>query len=117
VLIQYEVAFGQKVNFAKTDAVFNKGVNPEWWNAITLCLDIREVLSYDKYLGLPTMIGRSGKKPFLFVIDRIKKRVAGWMGKLMSWARMEVLIKAVAQAIPTNDMSIFKFPADLCHSI
>ena len=39
------------------------------------------------------------------------------MGKLMSWACREVLIKAVAQAIPPYAMSVFKFSTDLCHSI
>jgi len=71
-LHKYEAASGQKINFAKTDVSFSKGVQPERRNQIAICLDIREVLSHDKYLGLPTHIGRSKKQPFLFVVDRIK---------------------------------------------
>jgi len=40
---------------------------------ITHCFDIRKVLSHDEHLGLPTVVGRSKQKPFLFIVDRIKK--------------------------------------------
>lgn len=39
------------------------------------------------------------------------------MDRLVSWASQEVLIKVVAQAIPTYAMSVFKLPKELCHSI
>ena len=84
---------------------------------ITTSLDIREVLSHEKYFGLPTTIGRSKKKPFLFIFDRIKKRLSSWMERLVSWAGRKVLIKAVAQAIPTYSMSVFKFSQELCNNI
>jgi len=78
---------------------------------------MREVLSHEQYIGLPTMVGRSRKKPFLFIKDKIGKRLSNWMDKLLSWAGREVLIKAVAQAIPTYAMSVFKLPSNLCHAI
>ena len=53
----------------------------------------------------------------MFIVDRLKKRPSTWMGRLASWAGREVLIKAVAQAIPTYSMSVFKLPSDLCHTI
>ena len=75
------------------------------------------MLPHEKYLGLPTFVSRSRKKPFLFVVDCVKKRISGWMEKLASWAGREVLIKVIAQAIPTYAMSVFKFIKDLCNSI
>jgi len=84
---------------------------------ITTSLYIREVLSHEKYLGLPTIVGRSKKKSFLFILDHIKRRLSSWMERLVLWAGREGLIKIVAQAIPTYAMSIFKFSQGLCNNI
>jgi len=61
------------MNFAKTDAVFSKGVSIKQRNQITLYLDIKEVLSHDKYFSAPTFVGRSRKKLLLFLVDHINK--------------------------------------------
>ena len=45
------------------------------------------------------------------------KKLQAWEGKLLSQAGREVLIKAVAQALPTYTMSCFKLPIGLCHEI
>jgi len=58
---------------------------------------MREVLSHEKYLGLPTYIKRSNKISFAFIKDRMAKRTKGWMGKILSWASREILVKAIAQ--------------------
>ena len=105
------------MNLAKTHVIFSRGVKCDRRTRITHLLDIREILSYDKYLGLPTFVGRSRQKPFLFIVDRIKKRLSNWMDRLVSWASRKVLIKAVAQAILTYAMSLFKLPTNLCHVI
>ena len=43
--------------------------------------------------------------------------LAGWKEKLLSKAGKEVLIKGVAQAVPTYTMSCFKLPDSLCHDL
>ena len=70
-----------------------------------------------KYLGLPFMVGRSKNNSFLSLKDRIWKRIQGWKEKLLSKGGKEVLIKAVAQAIPTYFMACFKIPTVLCKEI
>jgi len=117
ILHKYELASRQTINFAKTNVVYSKGVSAECRNQITLCLDIREVLLRDKYLGAPTLVSQSRKKPSLFLIDRLENRLSGYMDRLASSVGREVLIKVVAQAIPTYIMSLFKLPKELCHTI
>jgi hypothetical protein len=49
--------------------------------------------------------------------DCVWKRVQGWMEQSLSAAGKEVLIKAVAQAIPTYSMSCFKLSRGLCKHV
>ena len=57
------------------------------------------------------------KKAFEHLKDRIWKRIQGWKEKMLSNAGKEVLIKAVAQAIPTYAMSCFEITKELCDDI
>ena len=70
-----------------------------------------------KYLGLPLMIGRSMKQIFNEVRERVGKKMTGWKEKLLSIGGREILIKAVAQAIPTYTMGCFLLLKGLCEDI
>ena len=50
----------------------------------------------NKYLGLPSIIGRSKKEVFAEVKERVGKKLAGCKEKMLSMGGKEVLIKAVA---------------------
>ena len=65
---------------------------------------------FKSYLGLPTLVGRTKYHTFSYLTDRIWKKLQGWKGKMLSKAGKEVLIKAVAQSIPTYTMSVFQIP-------
>ena len=65
-------------------------------------------------MGLPSLVGRNKKNTFKEVKEKLAKKLAGWKEKLLSKAGKEVLIKAIAQAIPTYTMSCFKIPDSLC---
>ena len=70
-----------------------------------------------KYLGLPSIIGRSKKQIFAKIRENVGKKLAGWKGKLLSMGGKEILIKAVAQAIPSYTMSCFLLPMSLCEDL
>ena len=71
----------------------------------------------EKYLSLPVYVGQSKKKAFEYLKDKIWARIQGWIEKLLSKAGKEVLIKAVAQVIPTYAMSCFYLTKSFCEEI
>lgn len=56
---------------------------------------------HEKYLGFPTMTGRNKKLLFKRVQERLDAHLCGWQSKFLSKAGKVVLVKAVAQAIPS----------------
>ena len=78
---------------------------------------MRQVDSHNKYLGLPTMVGRSKKVMFETLMDRIWKKLQGWKEKLLSRAGKEILLKSVTQAIPTYLMGVYKLPCPVIEKI
>ena len=71
------------------------------------------IQQYEKYLGLLALVGRAKKQSFIYIKERVWKKLQGWKKKLLSQAGREVLIKAVIQAISTYATSCFKLPKGL----
>ncbi|XP_057438067.1 uncharacterized protein LOC130730153 [Lotus japonicus] len=114
---RYEEASGQRVNFDKTELSFSQNVPEQLCTQIRNRMEVKVVDSHDKYLGLPTVIGRSKKAVFLKVQERMVKKLKGWKEKFLSRAGKEVLLKSVAQAIPIYLMSCFRLPENVCSSM
>lgn len=117
IISLYEKASGQNVNYSKTEITFSKGVSIHMRENIMNMLGAREVAKHDKYLGLPTLIGRLKKLIFTCLKDRIWKKIQGWKENFLSRPGKEVLIKAIVQAIPTYMMSIFRIPDGIIDDI
>ncbi|XP_021766307.1 uncharacterized protein LOC110730792 [Chenopodium quinoa] len=91
----YEAASGHKINYDKLEVSFSKGVCVRKQEELVDLLKMKPVMKHEKYLGTPTVIGRSKRMVFAALKDRIWKKLQGYNGKLLSRARKEVLIKAV----------------------
>lgn len=78
---------------------------------------MKEVDKFKSYLGLPTLIGRGKYHTFSFLKDMVWKKMQGWKGRLLSRVGKEVLIKTVAQSIPTYAMRVFQLPRKLCSEL
>jgi hypothetical protein len=71
ILATYEVASGQSINLLKSKLFCSRNVQTPLQNYIANILGVQQVLGTGKYLGLPSMIGRSRKATFSFIKDRI----------------------------------------------
>ena len=80
-------------------------------------LGITKETMNERYLGLPVHVGKSRSSVFGYLKDRVWQRIQGWKEKLLSRAGKEVLIKAVAQAIPTFARGCFDITKDICDQI
>lgn len=63
-----------------------------------------------KYLGVPLHYTKLRREDLQPIVDKIMKRIAGWKGRLLSYAGHLTLLKACLASIPIYLMSIIKFP-------
>jgi ribonuclease HI len=117
ILTTYENASGQQVNRDKTAIFFSKAAPMTTQNAIKDSLGVPIIRQYEKYLGLPSLVGRHRVASFSHIKERVWSKIKGWKGRILSQAGREIMIKAVAQAVPTYAMSCFKLPVQLCQEI
>ena len=96
ILRIYEFALRQKINIEKTSIFFSTNTSQERKDEILGILGPMNDSRHTKYLGLPSIIGRSEKQIFAEIKEKVGKKLAGWKGKLLSLGGKEILIKAVA---------------------
>ncbi|CAA7030928.1 unnamed protein product [Microthlaspi erraticum] len=113
IIKSYGLASGQQLNTAKSSIFFGSKVPQATIIELKRTLSITKEGGMGTYLGLPEKISGSKKQVFAFVQDRLSKRVNSWSAKLLSRGGKEVLIKSVAQALPTYVMSCFLLPQDI----
>ena len=117
ILNEYEQASGQEINRQKTTIFFSKSTPQRDKEIIQDMLGVHAIKQYERYLGLPSFLGRAKYSTFAQIKERVWSKLKGWKEKLMSQAGREILIKSVAQAIPTYAMSCFRLPKRLIQEI
>jgi hypothetical protein len=117
ILTLYQEASGQRVNMEKFEMTFSPNISMEHKKKFQDNLPISISNHIHKYLGMPTHFGRSKEQDFQYIMDRVWKKLKGWKEKSLSFEGRGVLIRVVAQAIPTYIMSYFLLPKGLCEKI
>ena len=117
ILNTYEASSGQMVNKEKSSIQFSRNARKEDKLDLMRQLNIQKEGFNGKYLGLPVFVGKSKTKAFQYLKERIWKILQGWKQRLLSKAGKEILIKAVAQAIPVYTMACFEITKTLCDEI
>lgn len=80
-------------------------------------LQIREADDSSKYLGLPNILCRNKSVVFGYLKEKVKASIQKWTEKNVSRPAKEILIKMVAQALPTFAMNVFLLPLELTRDL
>ncbi|XP_042944574.1 uncharacterized mitochondrial protein AtMg00310-like [Carya illinoinensis] len=97
--------------------VFSKNVHEDVKVNIMAMWGGSNTQQFEKYLGLPPMVGRSKQRVFADIKQKLWQKIQMWKGNLLSQGGKEILLKAVAMSIPTYAMSYFLLPKTLCHEM
>jgi hypothetical protein len=114
VLDTYCANSGQMVSLSKSSIFFSPNTDVLIRSEICQTLHIDTEAISNKYLGLPAIVGADRSDCFLHFVERIIQRINGWKEKQLSIGGKEILLKAVAQAIPVYAMSVFQIPKGVC---
>lgn len=117
LIVTYEKCSGQSVNFQKSGVYFSANVNATQQREISQILEVHNEITNTMYLGLPSLVGRSKRRVFSYLKEKASKKIQGWQAKPMYQGGKTVLIRNVAQAIPSYSMSCFLLPTSLCHEL
>ncbi|KAH9656895.1 putative reverse transcriptase/RNA-dependent DNA polymerase [Citrus sinensis] len=113
----YAAASGQLFNYDKSSMFFSGNITNGVITAIKNIFQLNVVSRHEKYLELPSMVGRKKSGFFNNIKLRVSSKIADWQHKYFSCGGKEILIKAVAQAVPAHAMSVFKIPMSICVDI
>ena len=90
ILNLYEESSGQTINIDKSSIVFTKNTKASDNKKMMQTLKITCEDRNSKYLGMPAFIGKSKKRAFSFIKDRIWSKLQGWKEKLLSKAGKDI---------------------------
>ncbi|KAL0303026.1 UNVERIFIED_CONTAM: putative mitochondrial protein [Sesamum radiatum] len=84
ILTKFESASGLKINLQKSAVVFSKNMDQALKQALASQLGVVQVDKHEKYLGLPTVAGRSKRELFVSLKNRIWSKMQNWGAKRLS---------------------------------
>ena len=113
----YGKASGQCINFEKSSLLFGKKVPVDIRQQIKEVLGIENEGGMGTYLGIPEDISGSKCKLFAFLKEKLDHKINGWSGRWLTKGGKEILIKAIALALPTYVMSSFLLPLEICDKL
>ena len=87
---------GQQLNCEKTSLYFSRNTPQDIQEDIKDQFGEDIIRQYEKYLGLPSLVGKNKLKQHLWSVDRLDNTLSRWNDKLLSNAGKEILVKIVA---------------------
>ena len=77
ILCKYEKALGQKVNNDKTTLFFSSNVANSFKEHVKNLLGVPQIKEYEKYLGLPMVVGRNKRASLNYIKDGVWAKLQG----------------------------------------
>ena len=68
-------ALGQKINRNKTTLFFSKCTPRETKHEIKVAFGVPKIMQYEKYLGLPSFMGKRRKASFNYIKEKIWRKL------------------------------------------
>ncbi|OMO85295.1 reverse transcriptase [Corchorus capsularis] len=108
---------GQCINLEKSKVFFSKNTPMSQRTNIVNILGVNETYDLGRYLGYPLHTSRVKKDDYLFIVDKMRGKLAGWKSRLLSTAGRLVLTQSVLESIPAYSMQCRALPASICNEI
>lgn len=83
------------MSFDKSELFFSANVHPSKQNTVCSVLRVNSNMRKERYLGLPSTVGRKKKEAFGDLKERVLRKVSSWSSRMLPVGNKEVLIKAV----------------------
>lgn len=110
VIHLFEDSFGQSINFADFALMVSNKMGDERKTTLQDFFGVQSTFQHEKYLGLPTIIGRNKNIAFHGLLEKLCFKIQSWSNRTLSFGGKEVFLKSIAQAIPSYAISLFIFP-------
>ncbi|XP_042974779.1 uncharacterized protein LOC122306417 [Carya illinoinensis] len=89
ILNSYEASSSQRLNLDKSSIYFSKNTSQVAQNSILNLAGMKASGPFEKYLGLPSSVGKNKGRAFNPILDRIKAQMSNWKTNLLSSAGKE----------------------------
>ena len=108
---------GQTISEAKSKVFFSPNLDKDHRDALGDILGFQSTPNLGRYLHFPLKHRGASNQDFNFVLEKVKKKLAGWKANLLSMARRAVLIQASTSAIPAYVMQNNLLPGRILDGI
>lgn len=108
---------GQKINTAKSLLYVSKNVETGLANRMSSLFGVPITPNLGTYLGMPVLHGRVCKSTYSYLVEKVKKRLASWKGRLLSRAARHILVQSVTSTIPLYAMQTSLLPMEITNQL
>ena len=116
-LTKFYTKSGQTISEEKSQVFFSPNIDPNQRDMLSGLLGFQQTSNLGKYLGFPLKHPRTNNQEFGFVLDRVKKKLAGWKANLLSMTGRTMLIQASSSTILAHVMQNAYLPNKILEGV